>query len=84
MINRANITEACASEEETVAFWRDSTFTGFIQETMQIDMKNNSAPAQTISKLIPLRTQMSYSHELAMELDVNEFSDDTDLIGLFK
>ena len=50
---------------------------------MQIDMKNNSAPAQTISKLIPLRTQMSYSHELAMELDVNEFSDDTDLIGLF-
>ena len=48
----------------------------------QIDMKNQSQPIQSLSKIIPIKLTTGYFNQNIIKLGLDEFYDKTDSIGI--
>ena len=71
----------CMEKTEAVAAQRSTTV--FIEyKYKQIDMKNQSQPIQSLSKILPIPFSVGYFNQNIIKLGYDEFYDKTDPIGI--
>ena len=75
--------EECASAEVAQAFWKQVTVMAVVSTFDQVDFENQSHPLITVNTFRSLLPKANQHFRGVIELAKNEFTDNTDWLGLF-
>ena len=64
-------------------YWAEPKVLGLFLSSSHVDMKDLLRPVKKLTKFVPINAKPAFIQEDIFKLDINEFTDKNDKLGLF-